>query len=38
MGEPAKKPATYDDLYAIPENTTGEIIDIEIELKNLWLE
>lgn len=30
MGEPAKKKATYDDLYTIPENTTGEIIDGEL--------
>ena len=30
MAEPAKQKATYDDLYAIPENTTGEIIDGEL--------
>jgi len=27
MEEPARKRATYDDLYNIPENMTGEIID-----------
>ncbi len=27
MAEPARKRATYDDLYNIPENMTGEIID-----------
>ncbi len=27
MSEPAKKKATYDDLYGIPENMTGEIIN-----------
>jgi Uma2 family endonuclease len=27
MAEPAKKQATYDDLYHIPENMVGEIID-----------
>jgi len=26
MAEPAKKPAAYEDLFHIPENTTGEII------------
>jgi Uma2 family endonuclease len=30
MSEPAKKRATYEDLYSIPENTTGEIIDGEL--------
>lgn len=30
MPEPAKKPATYEDLYNIPENMTGEIIDGEL--------
>jgi len=30
MAEPAKTRATYQDLYAIPENTTGEIIDGEL--------
>jgi Uma2 family endonuclease len=30
MSEPAKKRATYDDLYSIPENMTGEIIDGEL--------
>ena len=30
MAEPAKKKATYDDLYTIPENTTGEIVDGEL--------
>lgn len=28
--EAARKRATYDDLYTIPENTTGEIIDGEL--------
>jgi hypothetical protein len=27
MGELAKKKATYEDLYGIPENMTGEIIE-----------
>lgn len=27
MTEPAKKRAVYEDLYTIPENTTGEIIN-----------
>lgn len=27
MSEPARKKATYEDLYTIPENTTGEIIN-----------
>lgn len=27
MSEPARKKATYEDLYTIPENMTGEIID-----------
>lgn len=30
MAEPAKKHATYEDLYNIPENMTGEIIDGEL--------
>ncbi len=30
MSEPAKKRATYEDLYSIPENMTGEIIDGEL--------
>ncbi len=30
MSEPARKRATYEDLYAIPENMTGEIIDGEL--------
>ncbi len=30
MAEPARKRATYDDLYNIPENMTGEIIDGEL--------
>ncbi len=30
MSEPAKKIATYDDLYSLPENMTGEIIDGEL--------
>jgi Uma2 family endonuclease len=30
MAKPARNRATYDDLYAIPENVTGEIIDGEI--------
>ncbi len=30
MSEPAKKKATYDDLYNTPENMTGEIIDGEL--------
>jgi len=30
MAEPARKLASYDDLYNIPENTTGEIIDGEL--------
>lgn len=30
MSEPAKKPATYEDLYSVPENMTGEIIDGEL--------
>lgn len=30
MTEPAKKGATYNDLYAIPENMTGEIIAGEL--------
>ena len=30
MSEPAQKQATYDDLYNIPENMIGEIIDGEL--------
>lgn len=30
MAEPAKKKAAYDDLFNIPENTTGEIINGEL--------
>jgi Uma2 family endonuclease len=30
MTEPAKRRATYTDLYGIPENMTGEIIDGEL--------
>ena len=30
MSEPAGKKASYDDLFSIPENTTGEIIDGEL--------
>ena len=30
MSETAKKMATYEDLYTIPENTVGEIIDGEL--------
>ncbi len=30
MSEEAKKKATYDDLYKIPENMVGEIIDGEL--------
>ncbi len=30
MSEPAKKKATYEDLYGIPENMIGEIIDGEL--------
>ena len=30
MGELAEKRATYEDLYAIPENAIGEIIDGEL--------
>ncbi len=30
MSDPAKKPATYEDLYNIPENTIGEIINGEL--------
>ncbi|MEM5788171.1 MAG: Uma2 family endonuclease [Syntrophobacteraceae bacterium] len=32
MPDPAKKKATYEDLYGIPENMTGEIIDGELIL------
>ncbi|MGA2936177.1 MAG: Uma2 family endonuclease [Syntrophobacteraceae bacterium] len=30
MSEPAKKKATYDDLFSIPDNMTGEIIAGEL--------
>jgi hypothetical protein len=30
MAEPDKKKAGYDDLYAVPENMTGEIIGGEL--------
>ncbi|MGO9312609.1 MAG: Uma2 family endonuclease [Syntrophobacteraceae bacterium] len=30
MSGPAKKKATYNDLFSIPENTTGEIINGEL--------
>ncbi len=30
MGEPAKKPATYEDLHDLPENVTGEIVGGEL--------
>jgi Uma2 family endonuclease len=30
MAEPVKKEATYEDLYSIPENMTGEIIEGEL--------
>jgi len=30
MSEAAKKEGTYEDLYALPENMTGEIIDGEL--------
>ena len=30
MAELASKKATYDDLFSIPENMTGEIIDGEL--------
>jgi Uma2 family endonuclease len=30
MSEPAGKKATYEDLYDVPENMTGEIIDGEL--------
>jgi len=30
MAEMARKQATYDDLYRVPENMTGEIIDGEL--------
>lgn len=30
MPEPAKKKTTYDDLYSIPDNMIGEIIDGEL--------
>lgn len=30
MGDRARKRATYEDLYTIPENATGEIIDGEL--------
>lgn len=50
MSEPPGKKATYDDLYGIPENATGEIIGgelvvtpkpsrrIEFDLSDLWIE
>ncbi len=30
MAEPARRSATYDDLLALPENVTGEILDGEL--------
>ncbi|MHC1741722.1 MAG: Uma2 family endonuclease [Syntrophobacteraceae bacterium] len=30
MSKPARKIATYEDLYGVPENMTGEIIDGEL--------
>jgi hypothetical protein len=33
MAEPAKKRATYEDLFGIPENA-----EIEIKLGDLWLD
>jgi Uma2 family endonuclease len=30
MGEPARREATYEDLYGLPENVTGEIISGEL--------
>ncbi|MBF0475455.1 MAG: Uma2 family endonuclease, partial [Deltaproteobacteria bacterium] len=30
MAKPASKKATYEDLYGIPENMTGQIIDGEL--------
>jgi len=30
MSQPAKKPATYDDILALPENVVGEILDGEL--------
>ena len=30
MSEPARKPASYEDLFDIPENMTGEIINGEL--------
>lgn len=30
MAEPAKRKAAYEDLYSVPENMTGEIIDGEL--------
>ncbi|MDR3569051.1 MAG: Uma2 family endonuclease [Syntrophobacteraceae bacterium] len=30
MREPAKKPATYEDLYDVPENLIGEIVNGEL--------
>lgn len=32
MADPAKKRATYEDLYGIPENMTGEIIGGELHV------
>ncbi len=33
MTEPAIKRATYDDLFAIPESMTGEIINGELHVR-----
>ncbi|MDR3554212.1 MAG: Uma2 family endonuclease [Syntrophobacteraceae bacterium] len=33
MSEPAKKKATYEDLFSVPENMIGEIIDGELVLQ-----
>lgn len=30
MSDPARRPAKYEDLYGLPENATGEIIDGEL--------
>ncbi len=30
MAEPVQKKATYDDLFKIPENMTGEIVNGEL--------
>jgi hypothetical protein len=32
MALPLKKPATYDDLLALPENVVGEIVDDELHV------